>query len=117
MPWTMTRVPLWRRIAISRAAPSSGQLHDLLGGLPAAGGGRDTVLLEDGAALLLVCSREPDDQRKTHAPAGAGLDQPPSHLVPACDPAEDVHQDAAHFGIHQDHGERVLDHLRLRAST
>src|SRR2546421_1820252 len=118
MPCTITRVSPSRRIAIRRCPPpSSGQLDDLLGGLPAARARLDAVLLKNGPALLLVGPGEPHDQGQCHAEAVAGLDQAAGDLVAARDAAEDVDQDAADLRVHQDHRQRVLHHLGLGATA
>src|ERR1700719_3706640 len=131
MPWTMTRVEASRRMLIlvhlptvwegrNRAAiPGGGrsidrrarEFDDLLRRLPCVRARLDSVLLEDGAALLLARAAHAHDERELHAQVVLRGHEPAGDLVATRDAAEDVHEHALHARVHKDHAERVLDHL------
>src|SRR5207302_10225551 len=75
------------------------------------------VLQQDLPTLLLACPAHPHDKRDLHHQVVARSDDTLRDLVPARDPTEDVDQDAFDFGVHQDHGQRVLDDLGLGPPT
>src|SRR6202011_3313012 len=112
MPWTMTRLS-----AVSRIAISGGHLHDLLGRLPAVVAGLDPGLPQDLTALLLVGPGKPDHQRHLGVDLAPRLDHALGDFVSAGDAAEDVDEHAAHPGVHEDHLQRVADHLRPCAAA
>src|SRR5438270_9044934 len=93
------------------------ELDDLFGRLPSADPWLDAVLPEDLPTLLLACPAHPHDKRDLHLQVVARSDDTLRDLVPARDHTEDVDQDAFDFGVHQDHGQRVLDDLGLGAPT
>src|SRR5437667_1635485 len=130
MPCTITRVEASRRmlkrhLLRGEVRPRSGRgggsyrrkLDDLLCCLPRVRPGLDAVLLEDLAAFLLAGPTKSDHQRQLHLQVVASVDEALGHLVPARDPAENVHQDALHARVHEDDRERVFDHFGFRPAA
>src|SRR5579875_1684117 len=97
-PWTSTRVLLSTRmltcsshLGYTLGGPLS-CLDDLLGGLRQRFGGGDPSVGKYLAARLLVCSRQPDDERNLGLDRFHRFQETASHIVAAGDAAEDVDQ-------------------------
>src|SRR5580693_2755745 len=122
MPWIMTRLWAVRKIAIS--CPLRGESCACQFGGPFGravhrphlldhGYGR---LFQDAPALGGLVAVEPDHDRAVDLLAAAGQhtdrgDDPVGHRVARGDPAEDVHEHAAHARVGQDDLQAVGHHL------
>src|SRR5579863_7927965 len=119
MPWIMTRLWPVRKIAISCPLRGAGQFRGPLGRavhrahlLDHGYGG----LGQDAPALGGVVPVEPDHDRAVHVLAAFGehgdrRDDPVGHRVAGGDPAEDVHEHAAHARVRQHDLQAVGHHI------
>src|SRR5580704_8941756 len=123
MPWIMTR--LWAVRKIATSCSLRGQFGGPLGRavhrphLLDHGYGR---LFQDAPALGGFVAVEPDHDRAVHLLAATGQhadrgDDPVGHRVTGGDPAEDVHEHAAHARVGQHDLQAVGHHLGRGAAA
>src|SRR5690349_22451125 len=109
MPWIMTRLWPVRKIATSCSLRGAGQFGGPAGRAVHRGhllDHADVGFGEDAAALSRVVAIQPDHDRAVDLVAAAlqhadGRDDPVGHRVAGGDPAEDVHEHAAHARVGQ----------------
>src|SRR6516165_7002239 len=125
MPWIMTRLWPVRKIAISCPLRGAGQFGGPLGRAVHRRHLLDHEyrrLVQDAPAFGGVVPVEPDHDRPVDVlPAlgehADGRDDPVGHRVAGGDPAEDVHEHAAHAGVGQHDLQAVGHHLGRRAAA
>src|SRR5512142_1926175 len=125
MPWIMTRLWPVRKIAISCSLRGAGQFGDPAGRAVHRGyllDHADVGLLQDAPALGGVVAVQSDHDRAVDLVAAFlqhadGGNDPVGHRVAGGDPAEDVHEHAAHARVGQHDLQAVRHDLGRRAAA
>src|SRR5579862_7169952 len=125
MPWIMTRLWAVRKMATSCSLRGAGQFGGPAGRTVHRGyllDHADAGFLQDAAALGGVVAVQADHVRAgdlvaAALPQAAGRDDPVGHCVAGGDPAEDVHEHAAHAGVREHDLQDVRHHLGRRTAA